>query len=215
MPCLLVPVFAAGLLLAGTALAGDPLFPQKQHTPADMAKARGIVLKTADLKGKWKSQPPGPDEALRCKDFKIDEHDLVETGDADSRVFTRETNVVYSSASLYRTTAMAATSWRRAVRPGLPRCLGELAARALEDPGITAKVRSAAALAFPRVSPSTVRYRLAFTLTGSSGSLPLYGDIVYMRNGRVIAGLFTLSFASPYPAADLTRLATLTARRMR
>jgi hypothetical protein len=212
---LLLPVVAAALLLAGAALAGDPLFPQKRHTPVDMAKARAIVLRASDLTGAWRSEAPGPDEPVRCKGFQIDEHDLVETGDADSRVFRRETLVVFSSASLYGTTAMAASSWKRAVRPGLSGCLAELAERDLSDPGITVRTKSAVRLAFPRLAPATVRYRIVFTLTGSAGALPLYSDIVYMRNARVIAGVFALSFLSPFPSAELKRLATLTARRMR
>ena len=210
----LVAGLVAAAVAAGGAFAGDPLSPQKRHTAADMAKARSIVLHAADLGPGWKSEPPGPDSPIRCKNFQIDEHDLVETGDADSRIFERQTFALWSGASLYRTAAMAGASWQRAIRPGLPACLAELARKQLTEPGLTVQTASAGKVAFARLAPSTVAYRFVFVVKGQAGSLNLYSDAVFMRNGRVLAGVLTFSAASPFPADVLRKLAALTAKRM-
>ena len=200
--------------LAGTALAaqGDPI---ERHTAADMARARAVVLRPADLGSGWQGQKPsGGDEQLHCRAFRIDESDLVETGDANSQVFTLATFVVSSSASVYRTPAMAAASWRRAVRPGLAACLAEDAERTLSAPNLRLTRRSAARIAYGNVATQTAAYHLVFSATDGTNVVPLHADVVYIRGGRTLAGIVTVSFVKPFPASVLRRLAVLTGRRM-
>jgi hypothetical protein len=213
----LVPVLlVAGLLLAGGALAaeGDPV---ERHTKADMAKARSIVLAPADLGAGWKREPAGGDDSsLQCKNFRIDESDLVETGEADSPVFTRAPVIISSSASLYRTAAMSATSWRRAIRPGLAACLAEDAQKSVSEPGFTLRRRSAGKIPYqPLPGAKTAAYHLVFSASDGQTTVPVHFDAVFLQRGRAIAGVFLASFGARFPAAPLRELAALTAGRMR
>jgi hypothetical protein len=214
VPRVALVVLLAGLL-AGSALAaqGDPV---ERHTAADMARARAVVLRAADLGAAWKQQKPtGGDRQLQCTGFRVDESDLVETGEADSQVFSLATVVVSSSASVYRTAAMAATSWRRAVRPGLAACLAQDAEHSLSAPNLKLTRRSAARVPYANVATQTAAYHLVFDATDGTTVVPLHADVVYIRGGRTLTGVVAVSFVSRFPAATLRRLAVLTGRRMR
>ena len=202
-------------LTATTTARRDPLLPKKRHTGKDMARARSAALRTSDLGGSgWKADfSSSPDTPVRCKTFKVDEHDLVETGEAESS-FERGVYTVGSEVDLYQTSAMVATSWRRAVRPGFAECQGELAARALADPSYTVRVKSASQIPYPKLAPGTAAYHLVITLESAGIVISMYGDSVYLRDGRALAGVFAIGVDKPFAKAELLRLATLTARRM-
>src|SRR5690348_12678169 len=108
IPLSLLAVAAGALLPIPTAVAakGDP---QKAHTPADMAKARSIAIRRADLPaGTWKAEKSSSDDSsLRCPGFEPDMSDLVETGTADSPDFTNEQTGAYisSTAGIFKSTA--------------------------------------------------------------------------------------------------------------
>ena len=212
---LLVLVVAAGVA-AAAASAADPLLPRERHTKADMAKARAAMLVARDLGAGWKGQRSNePERPLRCKNFKVDEHDLIETGEAESPGFARGVQIVGTSASVYQTTAMTTTSWRRAIRAGLPACLAEDAERHLSEPNFVVKRKSAARVAFPKVTSSTAAYHLQLTVTDETGSpLPLHLDYVVLRQGRTVVSLQAIAFLAPFPKAELRRLAGVVGRRM-
>lgn len=214
----LLALVAVGLLAAPAASAadGDPI---ERHTAADTARARSVVLRGGDLRGAWTSvRVSAPDQRLRCNGFRIDETGLVETGEADSPVFSREGVAVTSSASLYGTARMAATSWNRAIRPGLPGCLAQDGARSLSRPDFRLRVVSARKVPYARVAPSTAAYRIVYAATdGRPGTapVPFVADYVFLRDGRTLAAVTTISLLRAFPAAELKRLVTIVSRRMR
>jgi hypothetical protein len=205
-------------LLAGSALAaeGDPL---ERHTAADMAKARSVMLRRADFGRGWTSERvTNPDESLQCTRFRIDESGLVETGEADSPVFSRELAGANSTASVYRTARMAAASWSRGIRPGLAACLAEDAERTLSQPRFRLKTVAARRVPYARLAPSTAAYRIVFAATDGqpgSTSVPFVVDVVFLRDARILAGVSTISVGRPFPPGELRRLASAVARRMR
>lgn len=216
MPRALVVFVLAGIA-AASAAAADPLLPRERHTKADLAKARVAMLVARDLGAGWKGERSNePERPLRCKTFRVDEHDLVETGEAESPGFARGVQIVGTSASVYETTAMTTTLWRRAIRPGLAACLAEDAVRHLSEPNFVVKRKSAARVAFPNVASSTAAYHLVLTVTDETGSaLPLHLDYVLLRTDRTVVNLQAIAFLAPFPKAELRRLAGLVGRRMR
>src|SRR5262245_61613030 len=214
----LLALVAVGLLAAPAATAADG-DPTERHTAADMARARAIVLRSGDLNGTWTSaRVSTPDQRLQCPGFRIDETGLVETGEADSPVFSRAILGLTSSASLYGSARMAATSWARAIRPGLPGCLAQDGARSLSRPDFRLRVVSARRVPYARVAPNTAAYRIVYAATdGRPGTtpVPFVTDYVFLRNGRTLAAVTTIALVRPFPAAELKRLVTIVARRMR
>jgi hypothetical protein len=164
----LVPVaFLVGLTLtvvcAGAASAANGE-PQKQHTAADMAKAKRIVLKAADLGAGWKASPSSSSSTgtPRCKGFQPDESDLVETGTASSPDLSKGLRYVSSAAALFQTAGQAQTSWNRIVKPGLLDCFASLLTKGASGGGVRTTATSKRTLRTPRLAPRQAAYRVGF-----------------------------------------------------
>ena len=208
-------VVATALVVTGVAFAakGDP---KKHHTPADMRRARSVVLRPADLPADWKSAPSSPNSGgnLHCKGFDPDESDLTETGTADSPDFSKSLSFISSSASLYLTAAQAQASWNRVVKPGLLTCLKSLFEQGASSSGTTTTVLGEGLLAFPKLAPRTAAFRMAFLTKSTSLSLKGDVDVVLLGRGRIDVVMLFVAFGAP--DATLERhLASVVASRLR
>jgi hypothetical protein len=206
----------AAAVLAGAALAGDP---RQQHNPADMAKAKAIGFMPADFPAGWTAKPikPGDGASTTCKSFNPDESDLVETGKVDSPEFTAPDGVsqVFSAVGIFQTGGQANASWSRLVRPGWLDCFSQLIMKSAPA-GSTITVLSKNKLAFPKVAPRMVAYRLVIGVAPEGGTAPvkLYLDRVLVGAGRANVSTIMFSLAKPYSAAFEQKLVRAIARRL-
>jgi hypothetical protein len=206
---LLLVLLAAGALAGAAAAASRD--PVERHTPADMAKARAMMLKRTDLGAGWtRDTSPSPDED--CKAFDPDESKLVETGAADT-FFERGAQLISSDAVVYRTEAMAKASWALNAKLAGMECFLE-GLRPSLPPDVRVTVLRRARLAFPQVAPRTMAFTLAVRLTGPNGVVRLDLDVVLMGRGRALTGLVAVGIGARVPLAEERRLAALIARRM-
>lgn len=206
---LALAVLAAGAL-AGTAAAaaGDPI---ERHTAADMAKARSILIKPADLGPGWTRDPSAASDE-DCKAFDPDESGLVETGEAEA-YYQRGPTAVASDVVLYRTEAMARRSWALGARLPIVDCFVEGMREELPS-GVRLRVVRRGKVAFAPVAQRTAAFFLAVRVSGPSGSFVLNLDVVAVGRGRTIAALATIGLEVRAPLSERRRLATLLARRM-
>ena len=211
---------AAGVVVLALATAGSALAaggqPQKRHTPADMAKARSIVLRPADVGAGWTSKPSTSGGGTpRCKNFQPDQSDLVETGTADSPDFSKGGGSRYlsSSAGVFKTAAQAQASWNRVVKPGLLTCLQSLFEQGASSGGTTTKVTGTGVLSLPKLAARTAGYRLFFVASNASVSLKGAVDVVLLGHGRIDSVLLYVAFGTPSQALE-RRLAGIIASRI-
>lgn len=208
---LLLAVAALALPPAALAAQGEP---QKQHTAADTARARAMVLRLRDLPGSgWKGKrDTSPNDSTRCAGFEPNLSDLVETGQADSLEFSHPAGAfVGSSATLFRSVADANAAFDRVVRPGLARCLRAVVA-GTADRTTKVAVLSSARVAHPRRGDESRAYRLRARLTAGGRSFPLVLDIVAVRRGRADALVLAANLGRPL--RGLATLSALVAARM-
>jgi hypothetical protein len=212
----LTVVFACAVALVGSGVAlaahGDP---QKRHTKADMARAKSVVLRPADLGAGWKATPSTSANGanVRCKKFDPDESDLVETGVASSPDFSSNLEYVSSYASLFKTSAQAQTGWNRIVKPGLLTCLQTVLEQGSTSTA-TISVTGKSTYAFPKVAARTAAFRLSFSATNGAATLKGAVDIVLLGHGRIDAALLYVAFGAPSQALE-RRLAGIIASRIR
>jgi hypothetical protein len=202
------------LTCAGAALAA-PGDPQKRHNAADMAKAKSIVLKAADLGTGWKSSPSSGSSSgtPHCKGFQPDESDLVETGTANSPDFSKGLRYVLSAAALYKTAGQAQTSWNRIVKPGLVGCFASLLTKGASGGGVKTTATSKGSLHTPKLAPRQASYRVGFATVNQGVKLSGSIDLFLLGEGRADALMISVSFGTP-PTADELRIARLMAGRL-
>jgi hypothetical protein len=205
---------------AATAAPGGDGLARERHVAADTKLARSVLIQVSDLGEGWGSSPlRGKEKQITCGKRWVDESDLVETGEASSRVFTRSGQgfyvAVYSGTTVFRTEAMANASWTRAVRPGLARCLGVFYRQTVSQPGARATLRSAEQIGpGARIAPRTAAFRLVYTVQIQGRLVPAYVDIVLLQRGRVQTSLLTIGFGAPLNGQDRGTLATALAGRL-
>lgn len=219
---------ALALALVAGAAAGAPGRalargePRDAHTRSDMALARAVELKRVDLPG-WRAERhvAGTSDRPQCSYYAPDESDLVETGRAATWDFQRDgagTVLLASSAvAVFRTTFMAARSWRRTVRPELPECLAELLARA-GAAGTTSKVMSIAPLELAPLAVRTQGYRIVVRMRVRTGAkrvtVPLSVHVIALGRRRANAVLFLAGVNTRIPFALEDGLARRVAGRL-
>lgn len=206
---LLALVAVLGLLPAGTALA-DHLEPEKRIRPADQARARSMLLRSADVPGAVAQPRSGGEPHLTCS--ALDESDLTVTGDAESATWTWGPAVVSSAASVYASERDAATAWRRGTSAAGIHCLRSELGRAFLQQG--ARLGSLSRISFPRVAPRTAAYRLTLTGEAQGQRIRVTLDFVVLMRGRAQAGIVVASVLGPAVRTTEVRLARTVAARM-
>ena len=172
--------------------------PRDEPNAKDMASARSIVLKQADLAPGYKAAKTGPGDGYCAA---LDESTLTRSGKAASPAFIMGTTFVSSRADVYKTRADAETSWRQGVSPAGARCFREV----LSDHGTLPSFKR---LAFPRLAAKTFAFRL---VAGNGVTI----DMIGAQAGRIQAVTLFVSAGGPVPKADEVALARLVAERLK
>ena len=193
---------AAVLVPAAWAAGGQP---QHAFTKAGQTKARAASLRLSDFARGWTSSPAAGNTATsapRCSNYNPDQSDLVEIGKYDSPDFTRTADHSFVSVStgVFKTAAMAKRGYARVAVRQLPACFGELFAKGITKPS-TARVVSAAPIAFPRAGDRSNAYRLVASVKTPTVTLPVAADIVLFNKGRTDVAMIFLGIARPLPAS--------------
>jgi hypothetical protein len=219
MPRVLVALVFLCIAIPAIALAADT-DPQKRITRADQAKARSVLLKRTDFVAGWKLQPPTPDSDLTCPGFNPDESDLTLSGEGEADFkHPQGFPVVYSSSEVWATKADALASWTRSTKPAVARCMAYFMKMGAEDEGGKLTVVSQGTIAFPKVAPRTVAYRVVARMTIAEAghepvTIPLTLHLIGLGNGRGDVGLMAMGIGAGVPVADLRFFAKLTAARL-
>ena len=214
MRVLVASLFA--LALAAPALGADGE-PRKALTTMGQAIAKSIVLKRSDLAMGF--VPHKPSDAARPKGARcgsVDESDLTVTGDASSPDFSRDALgvAIGSSASVYRTQRESNAAWRRAGTAAAVQCFADLV-RLTSPAARKVEIVSAKQLAFPKVAPNVIAYRVVATLTvGTSRTIRAYFDAVLLQHGQMQSALVVTSLGAAVPVTQEQVLALILAGRM-
>ncbi len=189
---------------------------QKQITTADQARAKAMLLRRTDLGPGFKASKSSQDNEDDSYCRALDESDLVITGDADSPGFTMaETSQprvlsAGSTASVYKTAAQAAKSWRRLTSAGGMKCMELEGRREADQLGAAVTSVSLRKIAFPRLAPDTFAFRLTLSITKTAS---IVSDVVVLRDGRAVSAVMFGGLPSPFPRAEEVRLAKIVASR--
>jgi hypothetical protein len=190
------------LVVAGAAPAGR-YDPQRKLTPADQARARAMLLRTADL-GRGYTPLPGPSTWTPQKCAALDESGLTLTGERFAPSWTSSKSLVVAVARVYDSVADANRSWALELGPAGVECQSA--------PSGGAPV-SISRLSFPSLAPKTVAFRTRFTAAVGTGVRSV-GDVIALQRGR---GRVTFAIVAPVkspPSRALElRLAHLLAAR--
>jgi hypothetical protein len=216
----LLALLVTCLTLPALALAADT-DPKRQINAADQRKAASIVLKRSDFAAGWTKAPRAPDTDtdISCPGFDPDQSDLVLTGEAEAE-FEASDGIpsVSSIANVYKTRRQAVAAWTRSAKPAVASCLAQVLKREVEKDGGKVVISRSGAIAFPKLAPRTVAYRVGFTVTvmraGETAKIPFTLHVVVLGNGRGDSALITFAFGSGLPTADLRAFAKVTAVRL-
>ena len=153
---------------------------------------------------------------MRCD--ALDESDLTVTGDAESPDFALSQPGVYvtvgSTAQVYRTPREASASWKRGTSTQTTTCFADVI-RLSAPRGQKVEIVSAKRLAFPKVAPRTVAFRVVAILTlPGNRQVRAYVDAVVLQHGRIQSGLVFTSLGRPVGASNELALASVLALRM-
>lgn len=193
----------AGLLVPAAWAAGGQ--PQHAFTKAGQAQARATSLKLSDFAAGWTASAAhggATGAEPRCSTYNPDQSDLVEIGKYDSPDFTRTSDHSFVSVStgVFKTAAMAKRGYARVAVRQLPGCFGELFVKGIAKPS-SAKVVSAAPVAFPKVGDRSNAFRLVASVKTPNVSLPVMADIVLFNKGRTDVAMIFLGIGRPLPAS--------------
>ncbi len=152
----------------------------------------------------------GLEPHLTCR--ALDESDLVLTGHAKSPYWSREYQIVGSTAAIYRTSAHARTSWERGSSRAGMNCLRDEFRNEFARQGEAVRV-TIRRLAFPKLGGGSFVRRVA--IAGAAvGSPAVYIDLVVIREGRAQVGLLFAGVVVPPARATELSLARVVATRM-
>lgn len=219
MKQLLVAFLAFCVAVPALALAADT-DPKRRISPADQAKARSVVLKRTDLAAGWKKVPPSPDDSEpTCPGFNPDSSDLTLTGEAEADFEHGSGASVISSVEVFVSRSDALKSWTRGAKPALPRCLAHIFLTSVEDDGGKATILKQGQIAFPKVAPRTIAFRVAARVTVEQqgkppAQVPVTMHVVGVGRGRADATLFTSGLGKGIPIEDLRAFARVLSMRL-
>ena len=194
--------------LAGTSAAlaarGEP---QERFTPADLARAKTMLVRAADLGPAFATSPPGTsDSDFYCR--ALDESDLTITGKAESPRFSAGISFVTSTAYVYESLADSNASWQRGTSAAGQRCLRDGLRRELRRTNV--ELRSFGKLAFPRLGRRSVLYRAVAVQERAR----IYLDLLAVQQGRAQAAVILGSGLAAPPRSVELQLGRLLAARM-
>ena len=187
-----------------------------RHTAADMALARGALLRRADLGPGWsQASPAGKPAPLTCSQFQPATAGVVETGSASSPTFQQSSSgpFVADSAYVYASAAEERAYWDKVMRPGLLRCVAAALTQG-SGSGLRFTVTAKQRLTLPKLPSSAAGYRVSGTASGSGQTIDVYLDMVVLGRGRAISAISLSTFSQPVDRRLELRLARLAANRL-
>lgn len=188
--------------------------PPRKHTKADMAAARSVLLRLADVGASWKT---GRSKlgSLTCPSFQPTLKGVVETGAAASPNFRAGSAgpFVSQSAWVYRTAAQATTLWRAVVGKGLAGCFAD-SVRSGSTSSVTFAITGHRRLGLPKLRARAAGYRVVATAAATDQSITVVYDLIVLDRGRAVTELSFAGFSTPVPRALELRLARRTAARL-
>ena len=205
-----VALVASTLAWAAVASA-DHLDPQNRFRTADQKRAASMLARKTDLGlGYAAERTSGLEPHVTCR--ALDESDLVLTGYAKSPYWSREYQVVGSTAAIYRTSADARTSWERGASTAGMNCLRDEFRSEFARQGEAVRV-TIRRLSFPRIGGARFAHRLVLS-GAAAGSPSVYIDLVVIRQGRGQVGLLFAGVLAPPQRTMEVSLARVVAARM-
>ena len=202
----------------GGAAGGDPRREKERLNAADMALAKRVVLRQAELGAGWKrvATPPDDDEPFSCPGYRPDFSAFTITGKAEVDFEHPSGTAVSSMAEVYPSATQAAGDFRTGTKPGVARCLRHLLEKALAEDqtgGVSTKVVSAARRSAPKLAQRAAAYRVVVRVTADQQTVPIYFDVLVFQKGRSLSALMAISIGKPF--AVHAALARRIAARMR
>jgi hypothetical protein len=208
---------AAVVVLATCALAwaagasADHLDPQNRFRSADQKRAASMLARKTDLGGGYVAErTSGLEPHLTCR--ALDESDLVLTGHAKSPYWSRDLQIVGSTAAIYRTRADARMSGELGTSRAGMNCLRDEFRKGFAQQGEAVRV-TIERLSFPRFGDASFAHRLVLS-GAAAGSPSVYIDIVVIRQGRGQVGLLFAGVLTPPKRTTEVSLARVVATRM-
>jgi hypothetical protein len=188
------PLLACGLLAATVAQGGPPRLEQKRLRPADMALAKRVTLRAADVGRGWtRTTPQRPSTELpTCPGVDMDFSRFTITGTARS-AFELRGATVESQVEVFKSRADATGDFRKGTSAPVLRCLGRWLRDEAEKQAPGVRIVSARLLSRPRLGDRAVLYRVVMNVPTQAGTVRVFVDLLGFQRGRTAV---TLSFGS-------------------
>ena len=196
---------------ATTTTAVDATSPSS-GAGGDEAALEALVLQEGDFPPGWTSEPAEPDEAddtgedlEACLGIAVDDDSRPE---AESRQFTQgPLTQASSSVSLAPDQAAVDTEFAAIQGPKFAGCAEQaFDAAADEDPEVAFAPSRAELLEFPDVGDGVVASRLSTTVTAEGQQIPIYADLVFVRQGLAELSFSFINAGEPFPTDLATEL---------
>jgi hypothetical protein len=177
-----------------------------------------ILLKSAELGSGWTADSRSTANSSACGivlRLQPNESDLVETGTANSPLFTRSSyKAIDQSVHLFATPQQANTAWARTVTKNLVICM-EQELENTSGMGSPVSVTDWTKLRLPRLAEHTVGFRVTATAkTSSKTTSKVYLDVILLGQARAMTKIVFSSLNQPFTAAFERRLAKLVSQRL-
>ena len=189
----------------------------------DKERAERVVLTLADLPG-FVVDPEEDDDDKASDLNKCVNGNPTWTEDPKPRGFSSpdfskdDDNVVVSSGAVLTVKVPEAQRAMADMREALAsECLREgLKASVLDgaDSGVSVRSVQTTPLSGPPYGDESVASRTVMQISAPGERVTMNVDFVFLRAGRMLAGVFTLQIGSPFPDAERNRLAALVESRM-
>jgi hypothetical protein len=212
-------VAAAAALLLVAACGGGSDIPSAAE---DEAAARRVVLTSADLPG-YTEEPGDPDERSSAIDRCVANNPLLNVEDnprgaSGPDLTMGDNNIQVQSGALFAEKEAEAEEAFSDIQAALSsQCLKDEMRKSVQeavDPDVNVQTVSAQTLPAPGGTDQSVASRVTVPLESGDEQLTVYADLTFLREGRGLAGVFTLQAGSPFPDAERTRLAGVVAERL-
>jgi hypothetical protein len=192
----------------------------------DQELADRIVLKLSDFPSGWTEDDStdedddDEDPLADCLGEESDELTDAETAEAESPDFSRgEATTASSLVSLLKTEPDAERGMELIRSEKLKQCLNEAMDKELRtqtgEEGVEIGEVSLKNSSFPNVADETAALQMQVPITVQGSTVSFYADIVFFREGRIVAGLMVADVGQPFPSAEAEALARKLAGRMK
>ena len=203
-------VVATALVWVGAA-AADHLEPKERLRAEDQVRARAMLLRKGDLgPGYAVERTSDLEPHLTCE--ALDMSDLVVTAFAESPEWSRDYQVVGSSAAVYASRADGDAAWRRSTSRAGMNCLRDEFESLFARQGESVRV-AILPLAFPKLASARAAYRVVISAAGAATPLA-HIEFIVLKQGRAQAALLFAGVVVRPDRPTEIRLARIVAARM-